>query len=461
MQTRRNFLKNVGLALPVISLAEVLLSSCNRKEDMEGRKKIGIIGAGISGLNAALLLHNYNKYDIQVLEASDYIGGRIQSADQAFNTCNIELGASDIYGRNSWYDIVQSSGPKAIPVNSPATYVIDSGLKSSSELSSESDYSVMMDKFNAMKGFGTDMTIDQYINVSSVPERVRFIFEQKTEEFIGTSVDRASVTANKNEGIGKIAEQKYNNTSESFSDIIRRHYAPILPMVVNNVPITEIDYSGTKIKVSDAQHGTRYFDKLIITVPLSILKLKAGQPYHIKFTPELPASKYEAMEYLGMDAGVKVFLKLNSKFWHQDSKTIYSNGKFGKFEVVSEDAKTNTYVLSSTYFGKFAEEYLNNRSEQEIINEIKAEWQTNIGSAAASSIVGHQVEFWSKKPYIQGAFSYHKVGGGMQYRQELAKQVNDRIFFAGEATNYDMNSGTVNGAIDTSVRAVEELRRFL
>src|SRR5690606_28531532 len=125
--------------------------------------------------------------------------------------------------------------------------------------------------------------------------------------------------------------------------------------VVNNVPITEIDYSGPKIKVSDAQHGTRYFDKLIITVPLSILKLKAGQPYHIKFTPELPASKYEAMDYLGMDAGVKVFLKLNSKFWHKDSKTIYSNGKFGKFEVVSENDQTNTYVLSSTYFGKFAE----------------------------------------------------------------------------------------------------------
>ncbi len=464
MQTRRDFIKNVTLALPAFSLAQVLLTSCNRKDKETGtdRKKIGIIGAGISGLHAALLLNSYNQYDIEILEAGDKIGGRIQSVEYAFNTCNIELGASNIYGHNSWYDIVKHTGPKVIPFNPPASYVMDSELKSSVELNSESDYTFMLQKFNSMTSFvpTADMTIAQYISLSNVPERVRFIFEQKTEGFIGTSVDRASVAANKSEGIGKILEQQYAANTDSFSKIIRQHYAPILPMVSNNVPVTEIDYSGPKIKVTDARQSSRLFDKLIITVPLSILKLKSNQPCYIKFIPELPASKYEAMEYLGMDAGVKIFLKLNAKFWHQDAKTIYTNGKYGKFDIVSENNLTNTFVLSSTYFGKFAED-LNNKSEQEIVDDIKHEWKNTISLAAANSICGQKVEFWSKNPYIQGAFSYHKVGGGMQFREELAKQVADKLFFAGEATNYAKQSGTVNGAIDTSVRVVEEVRHFL
>jgi len=465
MQTRRDFIKNVGLALPVFSLTQFLLSSCNPKEKDTGsdRKKIGIIGAGISGLHAALLLHSYNQYDIEVLEAGDQIGGRIQSSEYAFNTCNIELGASTIYGNNSWYDIVRYNLPKSIPINSASSYIIDSEIKSSNELNKESDYAFMLQKFNSMASFvpTADMTIEQYINLSSVPERVRFIFEEKTEGLIGTSVDRASVSANKSEGIGKITQEQYTSNTDSFSKVLLKHYAPILPMVSNNVPVAEIDYTGAKIKVTDAHHGVRFFDKLIITVPLSILKLKSNQANHIRFTPELPESKYEAMEHLGMDAGVKIFLKLNARFWHKDAKTIYSNGKYGKFEVVHENLVTNTFVLSATFFGKFAEEHLNLKSEAEILEDIKSEWKNTIGLSAANSIVNHQVEFWSKNPYIQGAFSYHKVGSGMQFREELSRQVNDKLFFAGEATNYDKKSGTVNGAIDTSVRVVEELRHFL
>jgi monoamine oxidase len=463
MQTRREFIKNVGLALPAISLAQLLLDSCTPKEKPAIKKKVGIIGAGISGLHAAFLLHQSGQYDIEILEASDEIGGRIQSCEYAFNTCNLELGASNIYGRNSWFDIVKHNQPKAIPFNSPASYVIDSELKSSAELNTESDYTFMMQKFNSMTSFvpTADMTIEQYIHFSQIPERVRFIFAEKTEEFIGTSVDRASVAANKTEGIGKIQEQRYTANTTSFSHLIRSHYASILTAVNNNTPVSEIDYTGEKVKVTDTNQIVRYYDKLIITVPLSILKLKTSHSNHIRFIPELPASKYEAMEHLGMDAGVKIFLKLNSKFWHKDSKIIYSDGKYGKFEVVSENNLTNTYILSSTHFGKFAEEYLNNRSEQEIVDDIKQDWRNSIGLSAANSIVGSKVEYWSKKPYIQGAFSYHKVGGGMQNREELARRVEDKLFFAGEATHYEMKSGTVDGAIDTAVRVVDEIRHFL
>jgi len=39
----------------------------------------------------------------------------------------------------------------------------------------------------------------------------------------------------------------------------------------------------------------------------------------------------------------------------------------------------------------------------------------------------------------------------------LARPVVDTLFFAGEATNSDGNSGTMHGAIATGYRAAEEL----
>lgn len=466
MLTRRHFIRNMGMALPVFSLSQFLLSSCSKNENIDpNKKRIGIIGAGISGLHAAMLLNQYNKYDIEVLEASDRIGGRINSKDYAFNTCNVELGASSIYGsNNSWYDISKLSQLRQVSFNAPASYVIGGDMKSNTEMCAESDYNSMLSKLESMSSFQPtgDLSIEQYMEQSLVPERVRFIFEEKTEQCIGTSVDRASVIANKSEGIEKIQEMQYMpNNGQSFSRIIRDHYGEILPKVTNNVPVTQIDYSGERIKVTDANQVNRYYDRLIVTVPLSILKIKSGQNYGITFIPDLPDKKVEAMEHLGMDAGVRIILKLNSRFWNQDSKSIYSDGKYGRFDVVHEDNISNIFILSSTIQGKFAEEYLNLKSEQEIINDIKAEWQRKIGLSAANAIIDHQVEFWAKNPYIQGTFSYHKVGGGIENRVELARAIDDRLFFAGEATNTENNSGTVHGAIDTSVRAVQQVVKTL
>lgn len=465
MLNRRHFIKNVGMAIPVFSLSQFLLASCSKLEKNEpGKKRIGIIGAGISGLHAAMLLNQYNKYDIEILEASDRIGGRIYSKDYAFNTCNVELGASGIYGsNNSWYDIAKFSQPRQVSFNTPATYVIGGDMKSNSEMNTESDYNSMLNKLESMASFqpSTDLSIEQYMDQELVPERVKFIFEEKTEQYIGTSVDRASVKANKAEGIEKIQEIQYMPNGQSFSRIIREHYGEILPKVTSNVAVTQIDYSGEHIKVTDASQVNRFYDRLIITVPLSILKIKAGQNYGITFVPELPYRKKDAMEQLGMDAGVRIILKLNARFWNQDSKSIYSDGKYGRFDVVHEDNISNIFILSSTIQGRFAEEYLNLKNEQEIIDDIKTEWRNKIGLGAANSIIDHKVEFWAKNPYIQGTFSYHKVGGGIENRVELARAIDDRLFFAGEATNTENNSGTVHGAIDTSVRAVQQVVKTL
>jgi monoamine oxidase len=65
---------------------------------------------------------------------------------------------------------------------------------------------------------------------------------------------------------------------------------------------------------------------------------------------------------------------------------------------------------------------------------------------------------WQADPFSLGAYSYVPVGG-ITAPMALARPIVDTLFFAGEATNSDGNSGTMHGAIATGYRAAEELLR--
>lgn len=63
---------------------------------------------------------------------------------------------------------------------------------------------------------------------------------------------------------------------------------------------------------------------------------------------------------------------------------------------------------------------------------------------------------WDRDPYARGAYSYLGVGG-WNAREMLAEPVGQVLFFAGEATSLDGQGGTVNGALQTGMRAAEEV----
>ena len=65
------------------------------KENINSKTVI-VIGAGISGLEAARKLQT-NGYNVTVLEAKDYIGGRIKAEN--FNGIKLEMGASWVHGQ--------------------------------------------------------------------------------------------------------------------------------------------------------------------------------------------------------------------------------------------------------------------------------------------------------------------------------------------------------------------------
>jgi monoamine oxidase len=66
---------------------------------------------------------------------------------------------------------------------------------------------------------------------------------------------------------------------------------------------------------------------------------------------------------------------------------------------------------------------------------------------------------WSKDPYARGAYAYELAGAPESTVAELAAAVDGTLFFAGEATSLIGRGGTVDGALETGLRAAREALR--
>ena len=78
----------------------------------------------------------------------------------------------------------------------------------------------------------------------------------------------------------------------------------------------------------------------------------------------------------------------------------------------------------------------------------------------AGLVRGSWMHNWERDPFSRGAYSY-AVAGGSGGARRLARPVEQTVFFAGEATNTEGHSGTVEGALTTGSRAARGVLQAL
>ena len=451
MQSRRQFIALSAMALPALSLASMLLSACGKAVETPGTKpRIGIIGAGLAGLQAAKVLAEQMPCEIEILEAGDRIGGRVHTLDNVFGAFDLELGAAATYGVNAFSQLIQpGQRSDSDPVND-AAYFIDGNSYSSAAMQSDADFMQLQSSWqnmNLYKG-SSELTLSEYIEQSAVPERVRFLFRERAEMLCGTGIARASLIHSVAEALPYDGLTRSHAGSTGFHRVLLNAYSGILPYVLSNTAVAAIDYSGEQILVSDRQQVQRRYDRVLISVPVSVLQMPASNPEHIAFTPTLPAAKRDAIEQMGMDAATRIVLRLKRRFWNHGIKSFYSDGPIGRFDVLSENLLSNQFVVAATVYGTAAEA-LAQQSDAEIAAAIEADWLKSIGTIALNSITAQLVKHWSKEPGIRGGFSHLKPGSDAGARATLAEAVNGKLYFAGEACHTGNKSGTLHGAVET------------
>lgn len=80
--------------------------------------------------------------------------------------------------------------------------------------------------------------------------------------------------------------------------------------IILNTVVTNIDYSGSIVKITAANGQVYYAKKVINTIPLGVLKSGA-----VTFTPSLPTNYQTAINNIGMGVFNKIIVTLSSSFW--------------------------------------------------------------------------------------------------------------------------------------------------
>ncbi|MEM7157178.1 MAG: NAD(P)/FAD-dependent oxidoreductase [Myxococcota bacterium] len=397
---RRAFLaqcRALGLGLPWLPL---LLEGCG--EDVGGlysnfevgfSGRVIVVGAGASGLAAGYLLQRYG-IDFEILEASSDIGGRVKRAPD-FADFPIDVGAEWIH-----------EDPVIL-----ANLIDDSTVEGSIDVvpySPDTVYTWSNGRLNRL-----------------------------------------------NAGGNFYSEFKFKSTT--WYGFLETYFASgFRDRISLDTPVTRIDTQGDGVIITDAQGMERQADRVLITVPVQVLRSDI-----IEFTPALPQAKRDALDQVQIPDGIKVFIEFSERFYPDillvgavlsDSFTekIYYDAAFRK------DSGRN--VMGLFWVSEQASEFTSLGSDQEIVDAMLAELDQMFDGQASSSYVDHVVQNWSQEPYIRGAYSTGFGTSTEATQAALIEPVDDKLFFSGEALATD-NSATVPGAMQSAYAAIEALLR--
>jgi monoamine oxidase len=460
LMDRRILLRNLLLGLPAGYFIPSVLSSCTKTDLLENADFTGsviVIGAGASGIYAAQLLKDRG-VDVTVLEASSRVGGRILS-DESFAGIPIELGAEEIHGQRSlFYDLVNYQFPeRLLPEPGDNLYWLENQIRTEQFILENSDLQgAGQTLFQINESFGSypggDMSVLQYLNDFPVEERFMEIANAIIANEYGTSLNRMGMFALRE------AEAGYSSGLDGYFlregtvwDVFSKAFSGAIDAVVLNQVVNRIDASGDQVSITTVNNQTYTADRVLITVPITIL-----QSGSIEILPVLPADKLASIQNISMGNGMKILLRFSAPFWKPETGSIIGGAVVPEYWVSSLGKATTAHVLTAFVMGEKADA-LNVLSEQQVRDTILAELQSMYpDEEVTGNCVGVLVKNWADEPFIKGAYSYPNPESTGQ-REILARPEHGKIFFAGEATNYNGHLATVHGAMESGYRACKEI----
>lgn len=447
---RRKFIKDTLTGLPALLLTPSLLAgSCNSEESYTPNgKTVAIIGAGISGIAAAKKL-KANGFNVLVLEAQDKIGGRLRT-NRTLGVA-FDEGASWIHGTNGnpITTLAKQAGMNTAFTDdeSLVCYDINGILRSDAVFNAaEAELETILSTLkNSGSGTQSFETVFNNLHPSKVNDRLwKFLLSTYVTFDLG-DLDKVSSTlydeGEEFSGEERIAINGY--------DTIPNYLANGLSVQLNQ-RVSKIDYLETKIKIT--HNGTvTEVDYVIVTVPLGVLK--SG---NIEFIPALPSTKQNAIEKVGMNCVNKFLVTWDTAFWDNEQYICYTSeirDKFNYFVNVKKFQPSVNSLMTFAY-ADYARQ-TETMTDAQIIDEIMAHLRDIYGNSIPNPTNMIRTK-WQTNENSLGAYSYTQVGTEMQHFDDLAEEIQDKLFFAGEHTHIDYFS-TAHGAYLSGIREADKV----
>lgn len=437
-----------------------------------------VIGAGASGMTAAINVARRG-LSVLVLEARDRIGGRIFTVENFKYKLPVELGAEFIHGRPpEIWSLLRHRKIK------PAEVRGDEWCKEPDQLAKcnfFSDVEEILEKMSDRKPDESFLSFLERTYPGSKDTPRLLDAKQRATRYVSgfNAADPALV------GVhwlvkGFRAEEKIDGgrvfrAPHGYADLLavfQQQLSQPTIQIRKNTIVDSVRWSADGAEVTACATNERHIfssRKVLVTVPLGVLQSQADSNGRIRFSPELPAPKQNALRSLAMGKVIRVTLQFREKFWgslpkkQEKNSATMSNMSF----LFSDDdwfptwwtAMDNALPFLTGWAPFRCAEKLSGQSEAFVVDQALQALHRVLGlSVEELKDLFEQAYWhdWQSDPFSRGAYSYGTAGGDGA-EAALAKPLDNTLFFAGEATDTGGHNGTVHGAIASGKRAAAEI----
>ena len=403
---------------------------------------VAIIGAGAAGLGAAHALKNA-RVSFVVIEARDRAGGRGHTV-MASPEVTFDVGCGWLHSadQNAFVGIAEKLNFEIDKTLPPWR---DRAVGKAFPQAERADFIRSLDDFfqrvHAAAKSGVDGPASRYLEPGN---RWNPMIDAISTYINGCETDRVSI----------LDFDAYEDTGLNWR--VRRGYGALMaaygaPLpIAFNCAVTLIDHSTKRLRIETSK-GTLTADRVIVTVPTDLIADEA-----IRFHPAL-SDKVDAAAHLPLGLADKVMLALD------EAEALPKEGNLRGAPMRTEMGTFHLRPFGQPciegFFGGRHARALEDAGDGAIAAASIDEIVSFLGSDIRRKLKPLKESRWARDPFARGSYS-HALPGHAGKRAVLAAPVDNRLFFAGEATSPNFFS-TAHGAHDSGERAAAEVLALL
>jgi monoamine oxidase len=425
-----------------------------------------IVGCGPAGIAAAIDFQRTSNVNYVILEARDRIGGRAVTDTSTFGAhIPVDLGAQWIHHyrpENPLYDYEQADDKHErnyrfiFSTNTTSIFDID-GQPFTNESIEQAERIVdeLCQDIRTLSHQATDRSMFDMIETTLIkygtthPKMKRLIelYFSFIEQYEAANLDQLSAKSY----LKSDDNMMENNLAlpDGFGTFVKAMTGRYkLPIELNSI-VTCVDASNSDgiVRLTTADRRTLLCKYVLVTVPLGCLKKST-----IEFLPCLPTWKQDAIDRMGFGLSNKIFLQFPRIFWNRQWSMFFTAST--RYRTILCHADVG--MLLVMVCARVAYE-LEDMSDADVVDDIMLMLRTIFSNEDVPQPQRYLITRWNSDRFACGSYASFSVGTNNQTLIDLARDCHERIYWAGEHTNYDGTIGCVDSAFESGQREAKRL----